>query len=259
MMDAPRMKIQILSDLHLEMNPCDIPVVGDVVVLAGDIHVGTEGIAWAREHFAGKSVLYICGNHEWYRHLYPDLLDDLRAEAAGSNVALLENDVFIENGVRFLGATLWTDFTLNGYSRQEMNMAAAKHGLNDFRAIRKTTGELLRPEDVAAAHRHSIEWLRAQLAEPHVGPTVVVTHHAPCIMSTHPQHRFDSLTSAFVNNLEHLILEHQPAAWISGHTHYCSDYRIGQTRLISNQRGYSDLDDTGGFNPGLVLDLPSAP
>lgn len=75
-------------------------------------------------------------------------------------------------------------------------------------------------------------------------------------MSTHPQNRFDPLTAAFVSNLENLILDHQPALWISGHTHYCSDYRIGETRLISNQRGYSDLDHTGGFDPGLVIEVP---
>lgn len=249
------MKVQVLSDLHLEINPCEIPVIGDVIVLAGDIHVGTDGIAWAKAHLSGRPVVYVAGNHEFYHRLFPDLLDELRAEADGSNVAFLENDAFVTGGVRFLGATLWTDFTLHGYARQEINMAAAKHGLNDFRAIKKTTGELLRPADVAEAHRRSVEWLRAQLAEGHDGPTVVVTHHAPCIMSTHPQHRFDPLTAAFVNNLENLILDFQPAAWISGHTHYCSDYQIGETHLISNQRGYTDLDDIGGFDPGLVIEI----
>lgn len=252
------MRIQILSDLHLEMNPCEVPVAGDVIVLAGDIHVGTDGIAWAEAQFSSTPVVYVAGNHEFYHQLFPDLLQDLRTEAAGSNVAVLENDVLIVNGVRFLGATLWTDFTLNGYVRQEINMAAAKHGLNDFRAIKKATGELLRPSDVAEVHRRSVEWLRAQLSEGHDGPTIVVTHHAPCIMSTHPQNRFNSLTSAFVSNLESLILDFQPAAWISGHTHYCSDYRIGETRLISNQRGYSDLDDTGGFDSGLLVDIPTS-
>ena len=246
------MKIQIMSDLHLEMNPCDIPVMGGVVVLAGDIHVGTEGIVWAKEHLAGVPVVYVAGNHEYYLHRFPDLIQDLRAEAAGSNVALLENDVFETGGVRFLGATLWTDFTLHGFARQAIDMAAAKHGMNDFRVIKKATGGLLRPGDVAEAYTQSIEWLRAKLTESHDGPTVVITHHAPCIMSTHPQHRFDSLTSAFVNNLENLIQDFQPAVWISGHTHYCSDYRIGETRLISNQRGYSDRD-VKGFIPDCTI------
>jgi len=259
MKGEPFVKIQVLSDLHLEMNSCEVPVVGDVIVLAGDIDVGTEGIAWAKEQFAGRPVVYVAGNHEFYRRLFPDLLDELRAEADGSNVVFLENDAFVIGGVRFLGTTLWTDFTLNGHARQAINMAAAKHGINDFRAIKKATGELLRPADVAEAHRRSVQWLRARLSEAHEGPTVVVTHHVPCIMSTHPQNRFDPLTAAFVNNLENLILDHQPAIWISGYTHYCSDYRIGNTRLISNQRGYSDLDDTGGFDPGLVIEVPVRP
>jgi len=74
-------------------------------------------------------------------------------------------------------------------------------------------------------------------------------------MSTHPYVRTDGLSRAFVSNQESLILNCQPAAWISGHTHYCSDYRIGDTHMVSNQRGYSDLDDTGGFDPGMYIDL----
>ena len=42
------MRIRILSDLHLEMGEWTPPALpADVVVLAGDIHVGTRGIDWA--------------------------------------------------------------------------------------------------------------------------------------------------------------------------------------------------------------------
>ena len=44
------MKIHLLSDLHLEFStPSDRfgAVDSDVVVLAGDIHTGAMGIAWA--------------------------------------------------------------------------------------------------------------------------------------------------------------------------------------------------------------------
>lgn len=248
------MRIQILSDIHLEANPCDIPVVGDAIVLAGDIHTGTGGIAWAAKHFAGRQVLYVAGNHEFYGRLFPDLLSDLRSEAAGSNVAFLENGVFIKDGVRFLGATLWTDFMLDGPVRRDISMAAAKHGINDFRGrIKKGSGEFLRPADAAEVFHHSVAWLRERLAEKYEGPTVVVTHHAPCIRCASPAFASDPLSAAFVSNLEGLILDSQPALWISGHTHYCSDFQIGNTRLISNQRGYSDTDDTGGFRPGLTV------
>lgn len=250
------MKLQILSDLHLEANPCVIPVVGDVIVLAGDIHMGTHGVDWAKEYFTGRQVVYTAGNHEFYGHMFPGLLSELRSGAAGSNVAFLENDVFIKDGVRFLGATLWTDFTLNGIDRQEISIAVAKHGINDFRGrIKKSTGELLRPGDVVAAHGESLAWLRERLSEKHGGPTVVVTHHAPHIRSVPPMFSFDPLSPAFASNLENFIMEFQPALWVSGHTHYCCDYHIGTTRMISNQRGYSDQDDTGGFKPGLVVEI----
>ena len=48
------MRIQPLADLHVEMSPCDIPVVGDVIVLAGDIHVGVESVRLAKGQFDGK-------------------------------------------------------------------------------------------------------------------------------------------------------------------------------------------------------------
>ncbi len=248
------MFIQVLSDLHLEMFDCNIPVSGDVIVLAGDIHVGTAGIRWAKKHFKDTPVVYVAGNHEFYHQTFPDLVNELRDEAAASNVAFLENDVFEHGGIRFLGATLWTDFTLNGFAQQLTNMAAARHGINDFHLIKTASGTKLHPNDAANTFKQTCDWLKEQLATPYSGPTVVVTHHAPCIMSTHPWHRFGSLASAFVNNMENLILDFQHAAWISGHTHYCADYHIGETRLVSNQRGYGD-NDVEGFLADYVIDL----
>jgi len=63
------MKLHILNDLHIEFEdfaPADIDA--DVVVLAGDIGVGTEGLRWADDRFPDKPVIYVPGNHEFYRH-----------------------------------------------------------------------------------------------------------------------------------------------------------------------------------------------
>jgi predicted phosphodiesterase len=247
------MRIQPLADLHVEMSPCDIPVLGDVIVLAGDTHVGVESVRWAKGRFDGKPTIMVAGNHEFYGQTFPETIAELRAEAAGSSIHVLENDEVVLDGVRFLGATLWTDFCLQGFARQEIAMAGAKHGLNDFRRIYKASGDLLRPQDVASVHAETVAWLRRKLAEPFTGKTVVVTHHAACVMSVHPQMRFDGLTAAFASNLENLILDHEPDLWISGHTHYCCDYHIGKTRMVSNQRGYSDLESTG-FDASLAVD-----
>lgn len=58
------MKIHVLSDLHLETGPYEIPhhMQCDVIVAAGDIGVGTEGIEWLKT--LGKPVVYVLGNHE---------------------------------------------------------------------------------------------------------------------------------------------------------------------------------------------------
>lgn len=249
------MKLQIASDIHLEHNPCTIPVLGDVVVLAGDLHAGCRGIEWAKRHFDGRPVCYVSGNHELYGHVYPDFIDEMRNAAAGSNVHFLEQDECILDGVRFLGATCWTDFTLLGYSRQADCADAAKDGLNDFVYIEKGGGHLLRPEDVAAVCRSTIAWLHERLTEKHDGPTVVILHHAPSIFCTEPKFRSNNmLAAAFCNNLEGMIREFQPTLVISGHTHFCCDFHIGSTRLVSNQRGYTD-GEVPGFDPAFCVEV----
>ncbi len=104
------MRLLLLSDLHREFGDIDIPEnSADVIVLAGDIDIGTRGVGWAKRVF-DKPVVYVGGNHENYGHSVPAFGQKLRDAAEGSNVRFLENDSVIINGVRFLGCTLWTDF-----------------------------------------------------------------------------------------------------------------------------------------------------
>lgn len=59
------MRIHPLSDLHNEFAPFTPEVRdADVVILAGDIDLGTQGIEWARQAF-DCPVLYVPGNHEF--------------------------------------------------------------------------------------------------------------------------------------------------------------------------------------------------
>lgn len=61
------MKIRVLSDLHLEFHDWTPPQSdADIIVLAGDIHVGVHGIEWARRSFPLLPVTYVPGNHEFY-------------------------------------------------------------------------------------------------------------------------------------------------------------------------------------------------
>ena len=63
------MKLHILNDLHIEFEEFAPPATGaDVVVLAGDIGVGMDGLRWAKARFSDTPVIYVPGNHEFYHH-----------------------------------------------------------------------------------------------------------------------------------------------------------------------------------------------
>ena len=141
------MKIRVLSDLHLEFAgwrppPCD----EDVVVLAGDIHEGRAGIAWARKYFRDRPIVYVPGNHEYYGRDLDELRNGLRESGRTHNVHVLDGDEVTIGGVRFLGATLWTDFELDGSDPRtvERAMHRCQEGMADFQIIRRW-GSTLRP------------------------------------------------------------------------------------------------------------------
>ena len=249
------MKLQVLADIHLEFASFYVPDTdADVVVFAGDIGTKLGGIELANR--LGKPVIYVAGNHEYYGDALPKLTDKMRA-AAGPNVAFLENDEMIIGDVRFLGATLWTDFRLFGEAAKDYSMLVAGEQMNDFRKIRYSPKyNRLSPLTTAVLHRQTRQWLRTALQRDHTGPTVVVTHHAPSIRSAEPQYRDDPLAAAFVSDVEELMDGRRVALWIHGHTHNCVDYEIAGTRVISNQRGYPDEPTT--FDPALVIDTTDA-
>ena len=86
-------------------------------------------------------------------------------------------------------------------------------------------------------------------------PTVVVTHNAPSNKSSEPQHKNSRLAPSFASNLENFINENQFKIWIHGHMHYNSDYTIGDTRIISNPRGYDGIALNPDFSENLIIEL----
>ena len=204
------MKIQLLSDLHLEHShrhpPLDLPATeAHVVVLAGDIDNGTQAIDWAEKTFPGKTVLYVPGNHEYYDAELQTAARALRARARLSrNVQLLDNDELILDGVRFLGSTLWTDFALLGsQSIGRASSESIKYAI-DFRKIRMGDG-FLTPQQTVELHREAITFLQARLENHFDGRTVVITHHAPHPNSVHPRWAGNFVNAAFVSDLTRLM------------------------------------------------------
>jgi predicted phosphodiesterase len=249
--EACAMKLHILSDLHTEFADFVPPASdADVVVLAGDIGVGTAGLEWAARQFPGTPVIYVPGNHEYYDHSL-DLIDDLRASAPG-HIHVLDNDALELGSVRFLGTTLWTDFLLYGEGEAWFARQRAKRGMRDFTVIRNGDRRFT-PEDSVQLHEASRAWLDSELQSDFNGPTVVVTHHLPAWPSISKRYVNDPLNPAFASSLEEIIEQNRPELWIHGHTHVPCDYDLFATRVICNPRGYPG--EPTGFSPGLVVEV----
>jgi Icc-related predicted phosphoesterase len=240
------MRLQVLSDLHLELDPYEPEATpADVVVLAGDIQVGCEGRKWAEQHFSGKPVIYVLGNHEFYHHSMPELTKILRRETSGSHIHLLENNAVEIDGFAFLGCTLWTDSELFG--DPEAAMRVADQRMCDFSLIeRKSEKGFFRPWQSAQLFADSVAWLKGEFSKHDPAKTIVVTHHAPSPRSIPAGYAGNVLSAAFASNLDDFIKESGVRLWIHGHLHHNVDYRIGKTRVYTNQRGYP-----GGLLPGF--------
>jgi predicted phosphodiesterase len=246
------MRLHILSDLHLEFGDWTPErTEADVVILAGDIHQGSRGIEWARQQFPQQPVIYVMGNHEFYGHDAQPLLARCRAEAQGSNIHLLENQSVQIGDVTFLGCSLWTDFKL--WPKPAEAMEAARDFMNDFKLIRTQSGRL-HPRDTVKWHQASVAWLKTQLKMSDPAKTVIITHHAPSEKSIPPRYAGDVLNAAFASGLDALVKSSRVPLWIHGHTHHCVDYKIGRTRIFSNQKGYP-RETEPGFAADATIDV----
>jgi predicted phosphodiesterase len=250
------MKLNVLSDLHLSLGALALPANdADAVILAGDIARPKEAIAWAAG-FA-KPVLYVPGNHEFYGGSVAGTVDELKRLSAGTNVRVLDNDEAIIGGVRFLGTTLWTDFMLFGAGEKRVAaMREAQRLMRDFRRI--SLGDApFTPEASAALFARDAAWLERTLAQPHAGPTVVITHHAPSRNSIHPRFADSLMSAAFVSAAERLIDGSRACLWIHGHTHDSFDYFVNGTRVLCNPRGYAKdgVNENPSFDPDLLATI----
>lgn len=252
------MKLWIVSDLHMDSTywvPDRIPG-HDVMIVAGDVDQGateTEQTLLLLARWSPAPLVFVPGNHDFM---------GVGLDAwVGGNEDLFDLGIYVLSsgqsvvirGTRFVGATLWTDFGLadDVYSSEAW---AAKH-MPEYGKVRRPDGGLIWPADTSSAHAQHRAAIEAVLATAFDGPTVVVTHHAPSRRSI--AGTVDIPDAAFASDLEGMIRRHQPELWMHGHVHQHHDYRIGNTRILANPRGYQgdEWGEDSGFVEDLVVEL----
>ena len=281
------MKIQIVSDLHLEFADCNIKNENnaDVLILSGDIlvaqdlhdHPETDYGMYSdvnlanlgrrqrtalrfrdflkRCSFQFPKVLYIAGNHEFYHGKFPESIEHLRAECAKfPNVHFLEMDTITIDDVTFIGGTLWTDMNRG----DPLTVHAISDMMNDFRIIRNSQRNYARfsPQDAAKRHKETLAYIKLMVAEKHDTKFVVVGHHSPSFQSVHEFYKHDTvMNGGYHSDLSEFILDRpQIKLWTHGHTHHCFDYVLGETRIVCNPRGYDGHEDTG-WDPNKIVEV----
>ena len=246
------MKLQVMSDLHLEFDHTIRPkqTDADILILSGDICVADYFTRSAASPYAVKAqefrrffyevsqmydrVIYVAGNHEHY-HGYIDKTIGILKENIGDWAHVLNNDYVDIDGWRFIGSTLWTDMN-KGSPLTEMYL---RNAMNDFRLIQHSGSHYkFRPFDAAQIHEFSKQAIDLYSKDQH--RVVVCTHHAPSFKSIHPKYHNDTdMNGGYYSDLDEFIMDRpQIKLWTHGHVHSCFDYEIGTTRVVCNPHGY---------------------
>ena len=282
------MKIQLLSDLHLEVHPHFVPEpapAADVLVLAGDIGSYQGGSLLADADFGlarfsplplaqggaawPTPVIFVPGNHEYDGQDFDQAHARLQAVCARLGIHFLERQSLLLQGVRFVGTTLWADFDAiaqhqgcKGLTEQLQQRNKAYRAANYY--LRKTGGTRAGQPFLAEQVREQAllcqDWLRQELARAHAGPTVVVTHFAPSLGSADPRYGLMPGTAGFCNALDDLLP--QATLWLHGHLLAPVDYWAQgrhadgapwRCRVLANPLGYARKNEQQHFQAQCLV------
>ena len=163
------------------------------------------------------------------------------------------------DGVRFIGATLWTDLVLDGVADEVGAHMRISREIADFLGAIQHQGQEFTTVESVERQRADRAFIERALEEAEQAGerVVVITHHAPSPRSVRPWFERDPYNCAFASDLDRVIARYQPELWIHGHMHDPVNEELGRTRLVANPRGYGH-EAKRGFDPGLLIDLEEA-
>ena len=265
------MKIALVSDVHLEFGDLDFDndSGADVLILGGDICVATDmaqrdpyntmGEQYRSNRFHDffqrcsdrfPHVIFIVGNHEHYHGDFAKTVPHFK-DVLGylPNLHILEKETFVLDDITFIGGTLWTDMN----RRDNRTLHDISRMMNDFRCVDNTNkiedgrgwpGRFT-TTDAANDHDAMVAFIDQTVAANPAGRYVVVGHHAPSRLSTHPKYAHEAIMNGgYSSELDDFILDHpQIKLWTHGHTHEDFDYQIGSCRILCNPRGYVNYEE----------------
>ncbi len=250
------MKIQICSDLHLEFadnrawlkeNPL-IPKT-DILLIAGDTYYlertyrKMDFIKRVSRDF--KQVYLIPGNHEYYGGYDISTALEPTHEELMENVFMVNNKVVEIEDVQFIFSTMW--------SRIEHHILEIMRGMVDFRKI-KYKGERFTVNHFNEIHEAAFNFISNAVKSP--GKKVVMTHHLPSNECNVKEFRGSLLNDAFCVEKTNFIQNSDIDLWIYGHSHRnLNDFKIGNTKLVTNQLGYVSWNEHLTFDRGKVVDF----
>jgi len=281
------MRINVVSDLHLEFSDLELPG-GEVLILSGDIcevkqikadydvnNIMNEGGPstgnfkrsdrytrfFHEECGKYEKVFYVVGNHEHYGYKLHKTIPHLKS-VLPNNVMVLEKEQFEYKGVLFIGGTLWTDMN----NHDSLTLYHMKGMMNDYKQITMfdevhNVYHRLTPDKTVSEHVKTKQLFKLFLEENRAGkklPVVVLTHHAPSKLSTHPYYANDTIMNgAYSSDLSEFILDNpEIQVWTHGHTHHTFDYMIDNTRVMANPRGYKNYEERAEeFDPTVGFDI----
>lgn len=250
------MKIQICSDLHLEFpqnrewlqaNPL-IPK-AETLIIAGDTYYldrdfsKLDFINKVSDDF--KHVYLIPGNHEYYGGYDVSTALLSRQIDIKKNVHLINNKSVQIEDVNLIFSTLW--------SKIENNANEIKIGMNDFKLI-KFKEKQFTVNDYNTIHDKAFNFLSKEIKTD--GNKVVITHHLPSEECNVNEFKGSLLNEAFCVDKTDFILNSDIDYWIYGHSHRnITDFKIGNTKMVTNQLGYIGWNEHQLFNYEKVIEI----
>lgn len=235
------MKLGYSSDFHFEfydndtimrfIRLWDIEEDTDVLIIAGDLHVGAKEIFKLLEYIFEIyhiPIIYIPGNHDYYNSsfMHENAIFCSNGIKQHDKYNILLNDSVIRDGIGFYGCAGNIDGSWNSIN------VWTHSGLNDFHHI----------SDFSEKHemygKKEFEFIINNVAN--TDTSVVITHTMPSPKCIDPKYAVGNVyNSCFANDWSEIIYTKEPKLWICGHTHNSIDMMIHNTHIVANPYGYA--------------------